>query len=65
MLWVPNQDDPRFYILCGSQFFISVLLHMCSESVGASNFEILAEDSDTGSPSSITVKMEYLFTFQF
>ena len=55
MLWVPNQDDPRFYILCGSQFFISVLLNLCSESVGASNFEI-AEDSDTSSPSSITVK---------
>ena len=28
-----------------------------------SNFEILVEDSDTGGPSSITVRMEYLFCF--
>ena len=38
---------------------------LCSESVGAENFEILVEDSDTGSPSSITVSMNYLFAFQF
>ena len=29
------------------------------------NFEILVEDSDTGSPSSVTVRMEYLFAFQY
>ena len=44
----------------GSQFLISVLLNLCSESVGASNFEILDEDSDTGSRSSIIIWMEYL-----
>ena len=49
----------------GNQFSISTLLNLCSESVGASNFDILAEDSDTSSPSSITVRMEYLFAFQF
>ena len=49
----------------GNQFSISALLNLCSESVGASNFEILAEDSDTSSPSPITVRMEYLFALQF
>ena len=29
------------------------------------NFVILVEDSNTGDPSSITVRMEYLFVFQF
>ena len=42
----------------GSPYSISVLLNSCS------GFEILVEDSDTGSPSSITVWMEYLFAFQ-
>ena len=28
-------------------------------------FVILVEDSDTGGPSSITVRMEFLFVFQF
>ena len=28
-------------------------------------FMILVEDCDTGSPSSMTVRMEYLFGFQF
>ena len=49
----------------GSKFSISVLLNLCSESLGASNFEILVEDSDVGSPTSITVIMEYLFAVQF
>ena len=31
--------------------------------MGAYNFEILAEDSSTGAPSSFTVRMEYLFAF--
>ena len=49
----------------GSQFSISILLNLYSESVGASNFEILLVDSDSGRPSSITVRVEYLFAFQF
>ena len=49
----------------GSQFAISVLLNLCSESVEAWNLEILAEDSNTGGPSSFTVRMKYLFAFQF
>ena len=32
---------------------------------GHLNFVILVEDSDTGGPSSITVRMEYRFVFQF
>ena len=49
----------------GSHFFIFVLLNLCSELVGAQNFEILVEDSDTGGPSSIIVRIEYLFPLQF
>ena len=49
----------------GSEFSISVWLNLCSESVGAWHFEILAEDSNNGGPSSFTVRMEYLFAFQF
>ena len=63
-LRVPNQDDPRLYPM-GSQFSISVLLNLCSESVEAYHFEILAEVSNTGCPSSFTVRMKYLFAFQF
>ena len=39
--------------------------NLCSESVGALDFKILVEDSDTGGPGSVTVRMEYLFAFQF
>ena len=46
-------------ILVDSQFSIPVLRNLCSQ------FVILVEDSGTGSPSSITVRMEYLFAFQF
>ena len=49
----------------GSEFSISVWLNLRSESVGAWHFEILAEDSNNGGPSSFTVRMEYLFAFQF
>ena len=42
----------------GNQFSISVLLNLRSESVGAQNFEILAEDSNTGGPNSFTVRMD-------
>ena len=59
------QDNLKALPIMGSQFSISVLLNLCSESVGAQNFEILAEDSNTGGPSSFTVLMEYLFPFQF
>ena len=38
---------------------------MYSESVGAWNFEILVEDSDIGGSSSIAVRIEWLFSFQF
>ena len=33
--------------------------------MGTWNFEILAEDFNAGSPSSFTVRMKYLFAFQF
>ena len=46
-------------ILVNSQFSIPVLRNLCSQ------FVILVEDSDTGGPSSITVRMEYLSAFQF
>ena len=46
----------------GGQFSILALWNLCSESVGAWNFEILVEDSDTGGLSSIAVQIEWLFT---
>ena len=48
-----------------SQFSIPVLLNLCSESLRAENFEILVKNSDTGGPSSISARIEYLFAFQF
>ena len=53
---VVNQDIP------GS---IPVLWNWCSEAVGASNFEILAEESDTNGSNSITLRLEQLLVFQF
>ena len=47
----------------GAQFSILALWNLCSESVGAWNFEILVEDSDTVDPCSIAVRIEYLFIF--
>ena len=44
---------------------ISIPVYLRSQSEGAYSFEILVEGSDTSSLSSITVKMKYLFTFQF
>ena len=38
---------------------------MCSESVRGITLWNSVEDSGTGGPSSITVRMEYLFTFQY
>ena len=46
----------------GGQFLILALWNLCSESVGAWNFEILVEDSNTDGPSSIAVLRECLFT---
>ena len=46
----------------GGQFPILALWNLYSESVGTWNFEILVEDSDTGSPSLIAVRIESLFT---
>ena len=47
----------------GSQFMTPVLWNLCSESVGGTKFWDPFEDSETGSPSSVTVKMEYVFHF--
>ena len=47
-----------------TNFRFPLLRNLCSEAVGISNFEFLVEDSDTGGPSSITVRMTYLFAFQ-
>ena len=63
-LRVSNQYDPRLNPV-GSQFSIPVLLNLCSKSAGANIFEILVEYYDNGGLSSITVRMEYLFPFQF
>ena len=45
----------------GGQFSILTLWNLCSELVGTCNFEILVEDFNTGSPSSIAVRGECLF----
>ena len=42
-----------------------VLLNLCLESMEAKNLEILGGEPNIGSPSSFTVRMEYLFAFQF
>ena len=50
----------------GNNFSIPALLNLCSESVGAQmRFEILVEESNTCGPSSIAIRMKYLFAFQF
>ena len=48
-----------------SQFSISILWNLCSESVGGIKFWDPVEDSDTGGPISIPVMMEYVFAFQY
>ena len=65
-LWVrvPNQCNARLNPM-GSQFSIPILWNLCSESVGDIKFWDPVEGSDTSHPSSITVRMEYLFAFQF
>ena len=62
-LRVIMQEHPSS-ISVGSQFLIIVLRNFGSEAVGTSNFVVLVEDSDTGGPSSITVRIKYLFAFQ-
>ena len=60
-LCIPNQGNSSF-ISMGGQFSILTLWNWCSEAVGAWNFEILVEDSDTAGPSSIAVLIESFFT---
>ena len=45
------------------QFSNSLITKFVFRSSGDLNFVILVEDSDTGVPSSIIVRMEYLFVF--
>ena len=61
-LRIPNQGKPQFPNSMGGQFSILALWNLCSESVGAWNFEILVKDSDTRVPSTIIVRIESLFT---
>ena len=49
----------------GSQFSISVISNLCSESVRGIKCWDPVEDSDTGGSTSIAVRMEYLLTFQY
>ena len=58
--------------LMSSQFYIPISRNLRSESVvvggwgeGGIKFWDLVEDSNAGGPSSITIRMEYLFAFQF
>ena len=60
------------YYSGGYQFDVSVkpifdfrITKFVFRSSGDLNFVILIDDSDTGGPSSITVRTEYLFVFQF
>ena len=46
-----------------SQFSNYLITKFVFRSSGDLNFVILVEDSDTGVPSSIIVRMEYLFVF--
>ena len=46
-----------------SQFSNFLITKFVFRSSGDLNFVILVEDSDTGVPSSIIVRMEYLFVF--
>ena len=51
MLWVANFQFPLYIICIQNQWGV--------------DFEILSEDFDTSNPSSITVRIECLFAFQF
>ena len=52
-------------ILGGDKLSFPFLQNWCSVAVGACNFVILVEDSDTGGPSLVAGSMEYLFAYQF
>ena len=64
-LRIPNQGKPQFSNSMGGQFSILAVWNLCSESVGAWNFEILVKDSDTRVPSTIIVRIESLLRFSF
>ena len=51
-------EGPSSIPVAGKLSFL-VLQNCCS------NFVILVEDSDTGGPSLVAVRMEYLFAYQF
>ena len=57
-----QKEDPRLNPM-GRQFPIPVLLNLCSESMGAENFEILVENSDTGDPSLLLLGWNTYFLF--
>ena len=59
-LRILNQENPNLNSM-SVQLSILALWNLCSESVRAWNFEILVEDSNTGGPSSIAVRIESLF----
>ena len=61
---VTNQDYPRS-VPVGGQFPIPGLQNLFYESIGGIKFVILVENFDTGGPSLITVRKEYLFAVQF
>ena len=61
---VPNQDFQRLNPV-GSQCLVPSLLNLCSVSVGGMRCSDPVEDYNTCCPSSIIVRMEYLFSFQF
>ena len=60
-LRIPNQGNSSLNSMRG-QFSILTLWNLCLEAVGAWNFEILVEDTDTAGPSSIAVRIESFFT---
>ena len=59
-LRILNQGESSLNFM-GGQFLILTLWNLSSESVGAWNFEILVEDSDTGGPSSVAAQIESFF----
>ena len=59
-----HQDDSKLNPM-GSQFSIPDFCNLSSELVRSLNFEILVKDSNTGGQSSVFVRVELLFAFQF
>ena len=52
---ISNQDDPRSNPI-GSQFSIPIFQNFCSESAGGIKTWDPVENSDTGGPSTITIR---------